>query len=416
MKKYKVLLCSLKHEKNIGDAIIADSTRYIIESVLKGKEYTIEEIDIAGKKDYSTRFSVKKSPIYYIRKFFYLGFYGFGRILRKSHFGNWLEDKSWFFSDERKIYNLYYESLIKSNDLMIFTGGGIIKFKYQNFYQYIDYITLKANKYHRQVIINAAGIEGYDDKDAKCRRLKKALNRECVKMITTRDDISLLERNYIVNKKIHTERVADSAVFISEATGISKNDKSEIIGIGLIRSKIFLDNDINFSEEDLLNFYVNLVNKLEQKNIKYKFFTNGMKIDYDFGIRVLEKLGREKDISEYIFPSPINSEELVKLISGFRAVIACRLHACIVSYSLDIPAIGIVWNNKLKMFGEIIGYSKRFRTIDQLDIDDIVEVLIASWDEGYDEAQKKNYRNTVYKSLEKYLLEDYQKWECNGNN
>ena len=39
------------------------------------------------------------------------------------------------------------------------------------------------------VMLSAVGVEGYDVGFKECLRLKKALNLDCVKTITTRDDI-----------------------------------------------------------------------------------------------------------------------------------------------------------------------------------------------------------------------------------
>lgn len=42
-------------------------------------------------------------------------------------------------------------------------------------------------------MMNGVGIEGYSETDIRCQRLKKAINQDCFKVITTRDDIDTLK-------------------------------------------------------------------------------------------------------------------------------------------------------------------------------------------------------------------------------
>ena len=48
----KILLCSLKYDKNYGDSIINTCCRLLLEDILKDNniDYKIEEIDLSRKK------------------------------------------------------------------------------------------------------------------------------------------------------------------------------------------------------------------------------------------------------------------------------------------------------------------------------------------------------------------------------
>lgn len=56
---------------------------------------------------------------------------------------------------------------------------------------------------------------------------------------------------------------------------------------------------------------------------------------------------------------PKNGQELVNLIANFTFVIANRLHAQIIAYSLDIPTFGILWDEKVKYWYEYINKDKQ---------------------------------------------------------
>ena len=63
-------------------------------------------------------------------------------------------------------------------------------------YQINDAMRL-AKEYNKPVIFSAIGIEGYDEDNAKCQRLKKTLNYDNVRVITTRGDETAVARPLI---------------------------------------------------------------------------------------------------------------------------------------------------------------------------------------------------------------------------
>ena len=68
-------------------------------------------------------------------------------------------------------------------------------------------------------------------------------------------------------------------------------------------------------------------------------------------LRLVEYLGIDR---ECLLPLAQTPEELVSQLSQFRYVIAHRLHACIISTSLQIPIIPIVWSDKIQVFANMI--------------------------------------------------------------
>ena len=278
-------------------------------------------------------------------------------------------------------YNIYSEDyeIIRHADLIIFVGGGIIKYKYEKFYIYITNILTQAQRYCIPVLFNGVGVEGYDEQDERCQNLKKALNFECVKTITVRDDLKNLRENYIPKSNIVSKSVYDSAVWIKETYQVKRDKKADKIGLGIVRHKIFSDNGIEKIDRDyLLKFWKEIIWLCERHGIKWQIFTNGLKSDEEFAVEVLEYAGFGQAIDQHKACRLNEASELVDLISGYKAIIASRLHANIIAHVLGIPSIAPVWNDKLVFWGKRIGHEERFISAEELNSEKVFNSLLTA--------------------------------------
>lgn len=69
--------------------------------------------------------------------------------------------------------------------------------------------------------------------------------------------------------------------------------------------------------------------------------------------------------------------------------------------------VGIVWNDKLKFFGENIKVVDRFVTFEHFDAKYIVGKLENALKEGY-KFRKEEYKETVYKSLKEGIYNTFK--------
>ncbi len=392
----KVVLCSLKYDNNLGDNIINETSKSIIEDIL-GKEVEIVEFDMSGRIGFDEYRKVGKTSR--LSVFVY-------KILRKvaKLFGlkdlvNFFNHKLWKGSFEGAVYKTYLEDLFQGASAVVFAGGGLVKYKYQNCNYYIDEITKFCDIHDIPAYIHAAGVEGYDSLNYGSRLLKKALNRSCVKKISTRDDLQTLNK-YIDNHEIETLKVSDPAVLCAKVYGVKKKPNAKTtIGIGVCRKTIFLDNGINFKADDIESFLLSLIEKLESEGVDWRLFTNGLDADNDF----LYEIKDNNNLSDEKVQIPKNSKELLEIISRFDGIVSFRLHSLIVSYSLGVPSIGIVWNDKVKFFEEATGHPERAFSVDQLDVDKLYGVLKKSLKQGCGFAGKDIYDKTTYNSMKDFL-------------
>lgn len=200
--------------------------------------------------------------------------------------------------------------------------------------------TGKAQERNIPVYFSGVGVEGYDENDERCQMLKKALRYPCIKGISVRDDLDTLKTCYLEGLDTPCYRVCDPAVHTKTVYGISKSTDSNIIGIGVIRSRIFEDYGISGIDADKqLNLWCSLIRELENRGYDWKLFVNGLKSDFDFALKCWTP-GKRRGKDRYLVPRPTESRELVETIASFRGVVACRMHANIIAYSLGIPSVG----------------------------------------------------------------------------
>ena len=119
-----------------------------------------------------------------------------------------------------------------------------------------------------------------------------------------------------------------------------------------------------------MEFWLGVIAELEKRKIPWMLFTNGDHGDEMMADEVLAAVGHGDKA-----PAPADSTELVRMISGFSAVFAARMHSNIIAYSLGIPSVGIIWNQKLRFWGKKIGCPERFFETDEMDPAVMVQTL-----------------------------------------
>ena len=72
---------------------------------------------------------------------------------------------------------------------------------------------------------------------------------------------------------------------------------------------------------------------------------------------------------------PVTSEEFVKSLYPFSAVLGFRLHACITAVALDIPVVGMIWDPKTKFFAQSVGLADLFIEPNKFDAKYIVDKI-----------------------------------------
>lgn len=357
--KYEILLLTNRDSDNVGDQVIEACDIALIKAVIKNLNIPEDAVKISSRA---------------------------AGIISKKYLSS--RDPELLKSAEKSISNC---------DLLIFGGAPLFNYLYQPFFERTAVTLELAQKYNKPVLFSAIGIEGYDEDNAKCQRLKKTLNFDCVKQITTRDDFISLQK-YKENPNLIIDKVSDPAVFASKVFSNfciqEKNTDKKKIGIFVLRANGFKDNKIDFSREDAILLWKGIINELKSRNYDYELLTSGHFGDEAF----LDYLIRNHNVPADKCAFNINSPEiLLKKISTYDAVISCRLHPSIISYSFDIPTLGIVWNYKVKYFYTCVGHEDRVIETDQLSPQLVVDKIEQILSEGV--KKDEDYLISVYRYL-----------------
>ena len=388
----KVAVIGLYAIKNAGDNILCEATQYLIKQ--KNPEVQIVEVDVNPRiKSYQ---GLELIPFWISKVLIRIS----GSIFKyenSSKFRYYYEYFMWWLKINHK-----FKTQLKDVDAIVFAGGGFLKFRTQGLNYYVEQIMKIAKKNNIPVMMNGVGIEGYSETDIRCQRLKKAINQECFKVITTRDDIDTLKNNYITNPNTKIAHVGDPALWVPECYTMKRNENpSNVVGINVIRGRVYQAYGNTLSEFELLNFYKKLVQGVEDRGWDWVLFSNGMAADQKFGAMLLNALGcRDK---KKILPTANNSVEFLEQIRSFKLVFGARLHACITSYALDVPVVGLIWSEKLRIFADVIGKKNSYFEEDELNIDNILDAMEREMNSEYDKSIRDDLRMKTKNYLEMFM-------------
>lgn len=286
---------------------------------------------------------------------------------------------------------------MKDADIVIFGGAPMFNYLYQTFYEKTAVTLEVAQELGKPVIFSAIGVERYEEDNAKCQRLKKTLNFDCVKQITTRDDFEALQK-YCESDHISIGKVADPAVFsdriFKNYITPKKSGAKKKIGLFILRANGFVDNHFDFDREASAKFWVDLMHDLTEKGYDYELLTSGHFGDEAFIDHLIRNHGVSLDKCVFNMNTP---EKIIEKISSYDAIVSCRLHPSIIAFALDVPSVGLVWNNKVRGFYDSVGYSDRVICSDEITSSYVLSKIEQSMEEGIQ--KDKEYLCTIYNAL-----------------
>lgn len=400
MSKNNIVLVGLIYDSNLGDQAIFQCTKRMLADCLQdcgASDWEVRELDMTGRMGEKGNDTVfKQLPFPLCRKILR----GIGKVFHIKR----LRDAMASYEISRATSIQCGRFCDEDTKAILFAGGGIIKYKYQYFHEYLRAIIHYAEAHGIPVMISAAGIEGYDEGNRNCLRLKAALISPCVKCITTRDDIWTLNELYCCgNTSIQTAQVADPACSMSRYFPRQKLKRERIIGLGVVREGLFTDNDIDFNKQNMLRFWNALYQQIEKAGYRCRLFSTGLMEDQQFALDLLRYMGIDDREEDVLAARPTSIEMLADTITSCSGVITGRLHASVIAYAYGVPSVGLVWNEKQVMFGKAIGCEKRFFRIETFEPTRIVQELLAAMEEGYDESAREAYRSTTAEEIRRFL-------------
>ena len=365
----KLAVIGLYYALNLGDAVICDCViKWLQNEYPKAR---IDLVDIEGKTEfvYTPPASIHNL---YIRQWKLRGEY-------------WLSQKGfrdriyyWNKADIESRQMFYDQVASQGYDGVIFAGGQL----------FMDWLSLDVAEFLRRfrskkipVFFNACGA-GISVSKAIREQLAEELADENVKFISSRDDVRRIEQRYFHGQK-RVRKTFDPALWSSRTYPIRTQQTVEV-GLGVMNCA-----EIGFLK--LMHFWIGVIREIEKRKIQWKLFCNGDPDDYRLCCYILNRLKRDK--SQYLCPRPKTPQELVNTIASFQSMIAFRLHSHIIGSSLYIPAVAIVWDEKIRFFYRQLGLEERC-----MEIKDRPDIIL----NRLEEAIQANYKKEIVEAQQQY--------------
>lgn len=380
MKYSKIAILGLHDDPNLGDPIISDCTEYLIRRYAGTCEIT--KLSLNDVEAYMNQ-TVRRILSLIGRVFSKLHIPGFGFL--KHSITSWNIQK-------------HLSKSLHHVDLLVIGGGGVIKFKYQYFGTMIHAATRYAEHHGIPIYYNSVGVEGFDSSNRGCRVLMRCLNSSNVFSVSTRDDVETLVQYYLApENRSKACLVCDPAVWASEAYNI-RAKKSNIIGINISHERLFYNYGIDLDPKNYFKLMIEVIDYL-RINYEIELYTNGSEPDNKMAHKI-QNYYKTKDHNIRLI-IPTTGPELVETISRYKAILATRLHSYIVAYSLNVPAVGMVWNRKVAFFGRNI-QSDYMVESENFNKDYLVAMIKGAIKNGYNQHVRYEFRNSIIKAIKQF--------------
>lgn len=397
----KIVICGEIFSENLGDGIISDSNEFLLGTK---SENTISFLDLSGRSDYKkVEKAINKNALISSIK-------SINRTLMTNRGYSSISFLTYMKVKGKKDLEEYYTQKIAGSDLIWIGGGQLIMDNNLSFPYRLKLISEIASNLGIPFVIDSVGVSRNWSKLGKKYFTKTFENNKLVSF-SVRDEKSLENlKLYYINFKKNVSLSPDPAIFSNETYCIKKNEKSKTIGLGItnVNSLIFGSNSqFDMNEKSLINIWKKVIIDLTKDNHTVELFTNGSQEDQNFALKIQNELENEKGISVFLYKKPITPKDLVEIISGFKVVVAHRLHANIVAYSLMIPSIGLGWDDKVNEFGKIIKRENTFIQSKDVSSENIIDKVNIILKDEIDEKYYKELKETKKKNI-KDLMELYR--------
>ena len=376
----KIAVIGVYYASNLGDAIICDCVAFWLKK--KWPSASIDIIDIENKKEFAKQTDTSLRTLEYRSWKLKWEYWQ-----TKHHIKDWMY--YWNKTDVESRREFYKQIAEKGYDAAVFAGGQI----------FMDWLSMDLaaflhcfEKAKTPVYLNACGV-GISISSQIRDTLRQYLLNDNVKLISTRDNQKEIEKLYVNHQK-KVSKTYDPALWTREVYPSVPKLSTNIVGLGVMYS-----NHAPLSK--ITGFWMQMIKQLSTKGLPWTMFCNGSIDDYYYAAYILKKAGLKQE--EYLYDCAQRPDELVQQIASFRSLISFRLHSHIVATSFHIPAIAVVWDEKLRFYYRNLGHEERCKTIWDKP-DSVLQALEIAENEGYDidliKKQKKFARQLLLESLD----------------
>ena len=339
----KIVICNEHFSGNLGDGVLSGCLAHLVRGLCPDAD--LETVDLSGRE----RFAVTSGPV---RE---SGFRARVQSLagvRKAYFL-----MQWWRGGRRRFRAWLAAALEGAGVLLI--GGGQLLMDNDWYFPIRLYEAVKmAEKREIPVAFTLVGVGARPWSRVGGWLLRRAIGSPAVKAVLVRDEASgtALAAHMGGALKAPVTVAVDPAIAAAEAFGVSARGGDEI-GLGIMAPHQLASVGTHLDEAALLAFWVALVEILAGQGRRVVLFTNGLPGDERFLAMMARRLEAVPHLAGAWRSQPCarNPTELVAALAGYQAVVAFRLHACIVATALDKPVVALAWDDKVAGFMARLG-------------------------------------------------------------
>lgn len=355
----RVAICGEVRSTNLGDGVIAGSLAYLVRCSVPGAEVSLLDLNDRPAADGPPGAGVVGAlgswPLARLRHL--PGLVGLNPSRRR-----WRQLRE--LGRTALAWGRPWEPPVAPYDLVIFGGGQLLM---DNDLWFPSRLWLQHRRlapHSRAFAIHACGV-GRQWSPLGRRLVRRLLADRRLAACSVRDPQS---RRWAVEHLGCPARppalVPDPALWAGEAFAIPHQADATAVGAGIMASPMpSQGGDLRaaswLSEAFLLDFWRELIERSVAGGRSVRLFTNGAPEDQAFASRIHSLLAAPVRRHTELLPRPRQPGELVALIAGCGGLVAQRLHALIIGCSLGVPAVGLVWDDKVRQFGAMAGHPER---------------------------------------------------------
>lgn len=385
----KIVVFGEKYSDNLGDGVISECLEFAFNKVnlLNGVEVEVTTHDLSMRDNYKLGVSERDDNKSSLVSVYY-------RRIKKLVGWELFRSKS---------FHQKYKYVVKDSDLVVIGGGQIFLDNELNFPVKLRALTKILDKYH----INRAFVCcGVSSKMSIIGRyiFRQLVNKPSVLGLIVRDMNSITNAKSVLSYPspyFLTDPAIISSDLYSKNTSLFKDFQGVTIGVNVmdfITLEKCYKNEI--SRDVILDVWVKFINKLLNSGYRVVLHTNGSAEDNNSLQILSERLDLNKNI---LIMMPKNPSELATIISNLDALVAYRLHANILAYSLSVPSVGVVWDDKVSEFASITERSNFFIGKNQINSDYFYEVLQNALSSPIDQNKLNELKLNFYNGISLFL-------------
>lgn len=358
----RLVICAEHFSPNLGDGVLGDGLAHILTTLRPGAH--IARLDLSGRTAIPPQ--AKSSAL----KGWLQTLPGVRRALFLAQ---------WHLKGGKKTFTTRLTNALKKADALLIGGGQLVMDNDGYFPLRLAAAIKIAAQAEVPVAYALVGVGSAAWGGAGAQRLRFALAHPVVRSISVRDEASAKRLKQFLKGSAHAPILvgADPALAVRAAYNLPPR-KAPARGVGLGLMAPHQLGKGHLTRSGLKAFWVGLIQNLLAARQHVTLFTNGLPGDEAFVTAVLRALPPEIRQKVQRQPRLTDPARFVKLLDGFGAVAAFRLHACITATALGKPVLALGWDDKLRAFMQATGQEKNFLKPENLEADRAAELILAA--------------------------------------